>query len=167
MTRYDALLSAFSGARVDFIVVGGVAAVAHGSATFTKDVDIVYRRTDDNIARLVAAMSPHTPYLRGAPPGLPFRWDVDTIKAGLNFTLTTDLGDVDALGEVTGGGRYEDLLPHTIEREAFGVTFRCVTLEKLIYLKRAAGRPKDLNAIAELEALLEEREAFGLGEEDR
>lgn len=56
---------------------------------------------------------PHHPYLRGAPPGLPFRWDVATLERGLNFTLTTDVGDLDAFGEITGGGGYEDLLPHT------------------------------------------------------
>ena len=46
----------------------------------------------------------YQPYLRGAPPGLPFRWDDRTLKAGLNFTLTTTLGDLDLLGEVAGGG---------------------------------------------------------------
>jgi predicted nucleotidyltransferase len=95
--------------------------------------------------------------LRGAPPGLPFRWDERTIQAGLNFTLTTTLGDLDLLGEVAGGGLYEQLLPFTQEMEAFGVRCLFVTLEKLIQLKRAAGRPKDLEAIAELQTLLDER----------
>ena len=80
-----------------------------------------------------------------------------TIQAGLNFTLTTTLGDLDFLGEVTGGGTYEQLLPYTLEITVFGITCRVVTLERLIHLKRAAGRPKDLEAIAELQALLEER----------
>ena len=96
------------------------------------------------------------PYLRGAPPGLPFRWTVTTLRAGLNFTLTTRRGDVDLLGEVTGGGNYDALLPHTIEQELFGLRCRFLDLEWLIRTKRAAGRPKDLEAIAELEALLEE-----------
>ena len=89
---------------------------------------------------------------------MPFRWDEQTIHAGLNFTLTTVLGDLDLLGEVTGGGNYEALLPFTDELEAFGVRSRFVTLERLIHLKCAAGRPKDLEVIAELEALLEERQ---------
>ncbi len=161
MTRFDALLAALAEARVDFIVIGGVAGVAHGSAAFTKDLDVVYSRDQQNVERLVKALDPIHPYLRGAPPGLPFRWDVETVKAGLNFTLTTDLGSFDALGDVTGGGGYEDLLPHTIEIDVFGITCRCVTLRKLIQLKRAAGRPRDLNAIAELEALLEETEREG------
>lgn len=78
------------------------------------------------------------------------------MAAGLNFTLTTAHGELDLLGEVTGGGTYEELLPFTQEVTAFGITLRVVTLERLIQLKRAAGRPKDLLVIAELQALREE-----------
>jgi predicted nucleotidyltransferase len=143
--------------RVRFIVIGGGAAIAHGSARATYDVDVVYARDPENLRNLVAALGPHRPYLRGAPPGLPFRWDERTLQSGLNFTLTTSLGDLDLLGEVSGGGTYEQLLPFAGEMDAFGVRCQFVTLEKLIQLKRAAGRPKDLEAIAELQALLEER----------
>jgi predicted nucleotidyltransferase len=143
--------------QVRFIVIGGGAAIAHGSARLTYDVDVAYARDLDNLRCLVAALESRKPYLRGAPPGLPFRWDEHTLQAGLNFTLTTSMGDLDLLGEVTGGGGYEQLLPFTDELEAFGVRCRFVTLEKLIQLKRAAGRPKDLEIIAELQALLDER----------
>jgi predicted nucleotidyltransferase len=146
---------------VRFIVIEGGAAIAHGSARATYDVDVVYARDPDNLEKLVAALESQQPYLRGAPPGLPFRWDARTLQAGLNFTLTTRLGDLDLLGEVAGGGRYEALLPCSQEMEVFGVTCRFVTLEKLIELKRAAGRPKDLEAVAELTALLEERRKPG------
>jgi predicted nucleotidyltransferase len=142
---------------VKFILVGGGAAIAHGSARVTLDVDVVYARDRENIRRLAAALAPHRPYLRGAPAGLPFRWDEETIQAGLNFTLTTDLGDIDFLGEVAGGGGYERLLADTLELTLFGARCRAVTLEKLIQLKRAAGRPKDLEALAELQALWEEQ----------
>ena len=81
------------------------------------------------------------------------RFDVQTLGQGLNFTLTTSVGDLDLLGEVTGGGRYEDLLAHSQSIPLLGTTCQCVTLDGLIRLKRAAGRPKDLEAIAELEAL--------------
>jgi len=74
----------------------------------------------------------------------------------LNFTLATTLGDLDLLGEVVGGGNYRDLLRHSFDVEAFGATFKCVDLPTLIRLKRAAGRPKDLESIAELLVLLEE-----------
>src|SRR5207249_8667496 len=62
-------------------------------------------------------LTPYHPYLRGAPPGLPFRWDAQTLERGLNFTLTTDLGALDLLGEITGGGRYAELLAHTRSEE--------------------------------------------------
>jgi predicted nucleotidyltransferase len=152
--------------RVRFIVIGGWAAIIHGAARSTNDVDLVYARDTENIERLAEALRPWQPYLRGAPPGLPFRWDVPTIRAGLNFTLTTQYGDLDLLGEVAGGGTYEQLLPFTDEVTAFGLTCRVVTLERLIQLKRAAGRPKDLEAIAELQALLEERRKKDNGPEE-
>jgi hypothetical protein len=156
LTDFRALLELLTKAQVEFILIGGGAATAHGSVRLTVDVDVVYKRSPENIARLVAALAPLSPYLRGAPPGLPFRLDAETIRHGLNFTLTTSLGSLDLLGEVTGGGRYEDLLPHTDRIQAFGVECLCLGLEKLIEVKRAAGRPKDFDAIAELEALREE-----------
>lgn len=158
MTAFASLLSSLVAEHVNFIVIGGVAANLHGAARPTYDFDVVYARDAANLMRLVNALEPLHPYLRGAPPGLPFRWAAETLAGGLNFTLTTDAGAIDILGEVTGGGRYEDLLPHTMEVEAFGHTFRCVSLPKLIALKRAAGRPRDFDAIAELEVLLEETE---------
>ena len=161
MIDIEAAFRALVQAEVEFIVVGGVAARAHGSARLTNDVDVVYRRTPENVARLVAALEPHAPYLRGAPPGLPFRWDAETIRRGLNFTLTAAFGDIDLLGEVTGGGGYEALFGQSTIVEAFGLRVRCLDLEPLIRVKRAAGRPKDLEAIAELEALLEERDRPG------
>ncbi len=82
---------------------------------------------------------------------------METLRRGLNFTLTTDLGPVDVLGEIVGGGTYESLLPDSAPGTLFGHECRLVGLDRLIRLKRAAGRPKDLEAIAELEALLEER----------
>jgi predicted nucleotidyltransferase len=82
---------------------------------------------------------------------------VPTLRNGLNFTLTTSLGDLDLLGEVVGGGNYGALLAHTFDVEAFGVKFKCVDLPTLIKLKRAAGRPKDLESLAELEVLLKDQ----------
>jgi predicted nucleotidyltransferase len=157
VTDFAALLRRLAEAGVDFVLVGGAAATVHGSARLTLDLDVVYRRSPDNIVRVVRALAPHHAYLRGAPPGLPFIWDERTVERGLNFTLTTDLGAIDLLGEIVGGGRFEDLLPHTITIEVFGVTLRCLDLDRLIEVKRAAGRPKDLEAIAELEAIREER----------
>ena len=158
MADFKALLRALSESGVEFVLVGGVAATVHGSTRLTAVVDVVYERSRDNLDRLALALTPYQPYLRGAPPGLPFRWDSQTLERGLNFTLTTDLGALDLLGEITGGGRYSDLLPHSIVIRVFGIECRCLGLDRLIDVKRAAGRPKDLEAIAELEAIREERE---------
>lgn len=158
MTDYGGILRALTATGVRFIVVGGAAAIAHGGTRLTQDIDIVYRRDRNDLERLAAALAPHRPYLRGAPPDLPFRLDVATLERGLNFTLTTTLGPLDLLGEITGGGTYEDLLPHTIELQVFGITCRCLDLPRLIRVKRAAGRPKDLEALAELESILDERD---------
>jgi hypothetical protein len=136
--------------------VGGAAAIALGSARYTQDLDIVYRRSPENLDRLVLALRDLKPYLRGAPPGLPFVWDRTTLSHGLNFTLETSLGWIDLLGEIPGGGRYEDLVAGSVELEIFSGTSKCLTLDQLIRAKRAAGRPKDLDALAELEALREE-----------
>jgi hypothetical protein len=157
VTDFRALLRALVDGRVEFLIVGGVAATAHGSARLTLDIDVVYRRSPENIERLAAALAPYHPYLRGAPAGLPFEFDAATIQRGLNFTLTTDVGDIDALGEIVGGGTYDALRGDCIEIAVFGITCRCLGLERLIAVKRAAGRPKDLEAIAELEAIVEEK----------
>jgi len=159
VTDFARLLAALVGGKVQFVIIGGIAATAHGSAHTTVDLDIVYGRDPENIERLAAALASLNPYLRGAPPGLPFRFDAETITRGLNFTLTTSAGDIDALGEATGGGTYEALLPRTERRTVFGLECLFVDLETLIRLKRAAGRPKDIERIAELEKLAEERES--------
>ena len=157
MTDFEGLLSALAGAGVEFILVGGLAARAHGSARSTQDIDVVYSRSQPNLQRLQRALSSHSPYPRDAPPGLPFRLDSTTLHAGLNFTLTTSLGAIDLLGEIPGGGAYEDLRPFAVPLDLFGVRCACLDLDKLIETKRAAGRPRDFDAIAELEALREER----------
>ena len=156
MTDFTALIYQLTDNKVDFIIVGGAAATAHGSARLTLDLDVVYSRSADNIERIVKALSPIQPYLRGAPPGLPFEWSVETVQNGLNFTLTTTFGALDLLGEIVGGGGYEQLLPETIQVELGGQLCLCLGLERLIKVKRAAGRPKDLETIAELESIRDE-----------
>ena len=159
-TDFAKALNVLQSGAVDFIIVGGVAAILHGLAHTTYDLDVVYGRGRDNIHRLVQALLPYQPYLRGAPPGLPFQLDERTVRNGLNFTLTTSFGDLDLLGEVAGAGTYGQLLPYSKEIVAFGVPCRRADLERLIQMKRAAGRPKDLEVLAELQALLEERKTW-------
>jgi predicted nucleotidyltransferase len=151
-------------ARVDFIIVGGVAANLHGALRTTLDLDVVYSRDRANLARLVAALTPYHPYLRGAPPGLPFTFDVATLERGLNFTLTTAIGELDLLGELAGGGTWESLRRDADAVELGSCRSLVVALPDLIRLKRAAGRGKDREVLAELEALLEEKEGGGATE---
>ena len=157
MIDFAAVLRTLSDAGVQFIIVGGAAATAHGSARLTQDLDLVYGRDEENLRRLAQALAPQEPYLRGVQPGLPFVLDEATLRSGLNFTLTSKLGDLDLLGEIVGGGGFDDLIEDSIEIELFGVRCLCLGLEKLIDVKRAAGRPKDLEALAELEELLARR----------
>lgn len=152
------LIRVLSSASVDYIVVGGVAGNLLGALRTTLDLDIVYSRAPENVARLVSALTPYRPYLRGAPEGLPFVLDAATVQRGLNFALTTTLGDLDLLGEVTGGGGFEALKTDAVSVEIDTWTCLVVSLPRLIALKRAAGRGKDREALAELEALLEERD---------
>lgn len=155
MTDFKALIQRLAESKVEFIIVGGVAAAAHGAPRTTLDLDVVYRRTPENLRRLTAALTDLEPYLRGAPAGLPFRLDSRMLANGLNFTLRTKLGDLDLLGEITAGGGYDLLLDKTVEMTLFGHQCRCIALTELIRVKRAVGRPKDNEAIAELEKLLE------------
>ncbi len=150
---FQTLLKRLTESEVRFIVVGGMAMVSHGSAYVTADLDICYERSDGNLKALAAALEPLRPYLRGAPSGLPFRLDPSTLKAGLNFTLTTDAGDLDLLGEVKGVGRFDDALPRSVEYEIYGCAIRVMGLEDLIRAKQAAGRDKDLLHLKELREL--------------
>lgn len=153
----EKLLRALCDREVDFVIIGGAAAVLHGSAYVTGDLDVCYSRKKENFKKLVIALAPFNPSLRGAARGLPFQLDERTLRLGLNFTLTTDLGDLDILGEVTGMGSYEKLRPFSEELEIYGMRCQVLTLEGLIMSKRAVGRVKDLMLLPELEALLDIR----------
>lgn len=157
MTRSEVLLAALRESDVSFVIIGGVAATLHGSARLTNDLDIVYERSTLNYERIATALAPLKPYLRGAPPDLPFHLDEATIKGGLNFTLRTEAGDLDLLGELAGVGSFANVLEQSLEVPLFGATYRFINLDALIRSKRAAGRAKDLEVVAELEAIREER----------
>jgi predicted nucleotidyltransferase len=160
-TQFEALVPLLAEAEVEFVLIGGLAAVVHGSAYVTYDLDVCYGRSADNVERLCRALAAVHPTLRGAPKDLPFRLDTATVSAGLNFTLETDLGALDLLGEVQPLGGYTELASQSDETELFGRRIKVLTLEALIRTKRAAGRRKDLLVIPELEALLELRKRPG------
>ena len=145
--------------QVDVVLIGGLAMTVHGSAYVTRDLDLCYRRTPANIAALAAALAPLHPYMRGAPPGLPFRFDPPTIQAGLNFTLTTDCGDLDLLGEVAGVGNDEQVFAQSEQKELYGLNLRVLSLDSLIASKKAAGRQKDQGHVLELEELKKLKDA--------
>jgi len=157
--NFEAAFKALMAAEVSFIVVGAYAAVVQGSGQVTRDLDICYERTPENMKRLAAALGPHHPNLRGAPPGLPFKLDERTLAQGMNFTLQTDFGDIDLLGNLSGVGQFPELARDAVLLELFGMQVRVASLDALIRSKRAAGRPKDLLSLPELEAIRDSQPA--------
>lgn len=141
---------------VQCVIVGGVAAAIHGSLILTNDLDVCYARDAANLERLAQALKSVHARLRNAPEGLPFILDADTLKRGLNFTFTTDIGDLDLLGKLRGVGNFEDVFADSLTVELFGYRFAVIDIGKLIIAKRAAGRPKDLIVLPALEALQED-----------
>src|SRR6185369_53921 len=141
--------------KVDCVIVGGVAAAVHGSSLLTSDLDVCYARDAANLRRLAEALQSVHARLRNAPEGLPFILDAETLRRGLNFTFATDIGDLDLLGEVRGIGHFEAVVTDSVTVELFGYRFAVMDIGKLILAKRAAGRPKDLVALPELEAIQE------------
>lgn len=155
MIDFEKTLTLLSDEGVQFVIIGGLAITIHGSSYVTFDLDICYARDNENLTRLARAFRPVNPRLRGAPAGLPFSFDEGTLKRGLNFTLTTDIGDVDLIGEVAGVGDDPVVAAASMPVELFGRLYAVLTLDALIVAKRAAGRPKDLQVLPELEALRE------------
>jgi len=156
-TDVEKLLRAFHQEHVEFVIIGGLAAVLQGSAYVTADLDLCYSRKRENLEKLARALAPFHPALRAVPDQVPFQLDLPTLRSGMNFTLTTEAGDVDILGEVTGMGAYEQIVAFSEDIEIFEVSCKVLTLEGLIKAKRAVGRAKDLKLLPELEALLEIR----------
>lgn len=124
--------------------------VLPGSARDTRDLDICYARDRESLARLAACLAPLHPRLRGAPDHLPFRLDAPTLAAGMNFTLVTDLGDLNLLGEMAGIGGYDQLARLTIPMVAHSHEIAVPGLDSLERNKRASGRLQDLLDIAEI-----------------
>ncbi|MDQ3380253.1 MAG: hypothetical protein M3546_08005 [Actinomycetota bacterium] len=144
---------------VNFVVIGGLAGVAHGSAYNTEDVDVAYERSQENLSRLAGALVELGATLRGAPPGLPFQLDAQTLGAGMNFTFDTRYGSFDILGEPAGAPRYEELRNAGSSEVLWGVTIRVASLDHLIAMKEAAARPRDLTMAAEYRTIADLRRA--------
>lgn len=142
---------------VDFMLVGGLAGVAHGSSYPTYDVDIAYERSPRNLERLAGALRELEATLRGAPADLPFRLDAETLERGLNFTFTTNHGPLDILGELKGAGPYRRVADAAVRTRIEGVEVDVVSLDHLIAMKAAAGRDKDRLMVSEYIAIADER----------
>lgn len=147
------LLARLAEHDVRFSVIGGVALIARGVQRSTEDLDIAYARDRENLQRLAVALAPIHPRLRGVPADLPFVLDEASLRSGLNFTLDTDLGPLDLLGEVPGLGTFEHVDAASSELDIHGARILVLTLEGLERAKRAAGRPKDLVDLGYIRAL--------------
>lgn len=144
--------------RVRFIIIGGFAGNVLGSPMATFDLDICYARDYDNLEQLAAALQELKAKLRGAPEDVPFILDAKTLEMGDHFTFTTTVGSVDVLGTPAGTRGYDDLDRVAEAKELNGLTVKVASIDDLIRMKRAAGRPKDLIQAEVLGALREEIE---------
>jgi hypothetical protein len=162
-TRYRPLdaLETLLEHRVQFIVIGGFGAQLRGSPSLTGDTDVCYARDDGNLGRLAKALRKLNATLREAPEDVPFLLDAKTLKMGDRFTFDTDAGALDILGHPSGvPGGYEELeRAADLIEIAQGVTVRVASIDDLIRMKRAAGRPKDLIEVEVLGALRDEIDA--------
>lgn len=144
---------------VRFVVIGGFAGRLWGSPTLTNDLDLCYARDRENLERLAAALKELKARLRGVPARVPFQLDARTLEAGDHFTFETRAGNLDMLGFPAGSAGFEGLLRTAAEMEiARGLRVPVASLEDLIRMKRASGRPKDLIEVEVLSALQEETE---------
>jgi hypothetical protein len=147
------MLRGLGDAKVEFVVIGGVAAVAHGSPFQTNDLDICYRASPENLDRLAVLLKSWAAYPRSWESGLPFEMDSRTLKTTPILTLLTREGQLDLLDEVAGVGRYDSVFANSQTVTAFDLGFRVLSLRALLAAKRATGRPKDLAQLPALEAL--------------
>lgn len=154
--EYRKLLATLASYDVDYILVGGVCAVAHGAPVTTFDVDVLYRMGTDNLDRIMAALAEieavhREPGTRRLPP------DAGALERGAPCLFSTSYGSLDMLGILASRERFEELLPHTVQLELHGgLRVRAQDLETLIAVKRGTGRPKDILVVPVLEATLRE-----------
>lgn len=151
--RPDRLFARLSNAGVDYVVIGGVAAQAHGSPQFTGDVDICYSTDGQNLERLGEVLVTVGARLRGVAENVPFVPDERTLRRTQVLALNTPDGKLDVLAAPSGFPGYSALAAEAVLVEWAGVTIKIASLKHLIAMKKAAGRPKDLIAVEELEAI--------------
>jgi predicted nucleotidyltransferase len=151
------VLEALADGGVDFVVIGGIAGGAHGSAYPTYDVDVMYSRDRENLERLAAVLRELGATLRNAPGDIPFLLDAKTLEAGGNFTFTTRYGPVDILAYAEGAPPYERVRAEAPTIDVGGRTVRVASLDHLIAMKEAAARNKDKLMATEYRELADEQ----------
>jgi hypothetical protein len=144
-------------AKVEFVLCGGLAALLQGSSILTRDVDVVCDMSNENISRLHDAIKDLHPFHRMTPQRIPFTSDQINLQTFQNIYLSTDWGQLDCLGDVKGIGGFLECLKMSEPIEMAGFTMRTLTLDGILIAKRAMGRPRDLQAVFELEAARERK----------
>jgi len=149
----EQLLKALAESEVKFVVVGAYAAIIQGSTLRTDDLDICYERARQNHSRIIRALAPFRPRLRDLPQALKAPFDEQALAQGTNFTLATDIGNLDLLGELSGVGGYGQIIGDAKTVKLGFTTCKVASLETIIRSKEAADRPKDRATLPELRAL--------------
>lgn len=149
----DALLRRLTAAGVDFVVIGGFAAIAHGASVLTSDLDVCFAADDANLRALGAVLVELGASLRGVKEDVPFVPDAATLRRVSVLTLDTPDGPLDVLVEPSGAPPYELLRRRAERLDLGGFAVLVASLDDLIAMKRAAGRAKDLLVVDELEAI--------------
>jgi hypothetical protein len=159
------ILEGLLNAKVDFILVGGLAAVIQGAPVTTIDVDIVHSQSSENIARLLAFLKSVDATHRRLDDKMIEPNERDLSGKG-HVLLTTRIGPLDVLAVIEGGRSYEDLLDHTVEINFRGHTLRVLNLKTLIELKKRSTDPKDKQRLPVLrETLRQLEEKYGRRED--
>jgi hypothetical protein len=155
------MLEALNRNRVSYILIGGLAAVYHGSPFPTEDADITPETDRQNLDRLAAALGELNARVRpkSEPDGLPFRCDGETLAGGETWNLTTDAGDLDVTFQPSGTRGYRDLRREAAQVQLYGVTVRIASLSDVIRSKQAANRPKDQRMLPTLREILARQRA--------
>jgi hypothetical protein len=151
--RADEILRRLITRGVDFVVIGGIAAVLHGSAQATYDLDICYATDAGNLAALGRVLIDLGARLKGVKEALPFTPDATTLRRVELLTMVTSEGELDVLARPAGSPGYEALRRHADRFDLGGFSVLVASIDDLIAMKQAAGRQKDLAAIEELEAI--------------
>lgn len=157
MNNLARMLARLGGSGVEFVLVGGYAAVAHGVSLVTQDVDICCRFSNENLFRLQTVLAELHPRHRMTPQKLPLELTDELCGRLENLYLETDLCILDCLSEVKGVGGFEKVLAHSIELAFPGGTFRVLDLDTLIHAKEAMDRPQDRLALTQLRAIHERK----------